>query len=133
MIPILQNYDTSLRRKSETDITYMIVQNNPTNYGGNIGISKNPIKVILTDIGLMGKKSYEKSIPDMYKNSSIRQKLELIKGLMDTDGCADASGGTTYSTSSPQLAKDLQDLIWSIGGKCSISTKIPLPSSVFTS
>lgn len=122
---ILQHYDTSLRRKSETDITYMIVQNNHINYGGNIGISKNPIKTILSDMGLIGKKSYEKAIPDIYKTSSISQKLELIKGLMDTDGCAESGGATTYSTSSPQLAKDIQDLIWSIGGKCSISTKIP--------
>jgi len=61
----------------------------------------------------------DKRIPDHYKYGSISQRKELLAGLMDTDGST-ASGVTYYCTISPALAKDVTDLVRSLGGnaKC---------------
>jgi len=63
---------------------------------------------------------YDKFIPDVYKDSSYNQKLELIRGLMDTNGTIDRNGSISFSTSSLQFTKDFQYLIRSIGGWCKI-------------
>ena len=66
-----------------------------------------------------------KYIPDGYKYAPPEYRLALIQGLMDTDGYADGRGHCEYCTISPRLAKDMQELIWSIGGKATIREKIP--------
>lgn len=76
------------------------------------------------EVGIYNKIHYEKLIPDIYLYStSYRQKLDLIQGLMDTDGYAGKSGEASYTTVSYLLAKQLQYLIRSIGGIASISLK----------
>ena len=37
-----------------------------------------------------------KHIPDIYKFSSVEQRLELLAGLIDTDGCVDKSGRVSF-------------------------------------
>lgn len=66
-----------------------------------------------------------KYIPKGYKYAPPEYRLALIQGLMDTDGYADSRGHCEYCTISPRLAKDVQELIWSIGGKATIREKIP--------
>lgn len=66
-----------------------------------------------------------KYIPKGYKYAPPEYRLALIQGLMDTDGYADNRGHCEYCTISPRLAKDVQELIWSIGGKATIREKIP--------
>lgn len=66
-----------------------------------------------------------KYIPDGYKYAPPEYRLALIQGLMDTDGYADSRGHCEYCTISPRLAKDVQELIWSIGGKATVREKIP--------
>lgn len=66
-----------------------------------------------------------KYIPKGYKYAPPEYRLALIQGLMDTDGYADIRGHCEYCTISPRLAKDMQELIWSIGGKATIQEKIP--------
>lgn len=80
----------------------------------------------LKELGIHGKKSYEKIIPSIYINSGTDQKMNLIRGLMDTDGTVDYRNGTvSYSTTSEILAKQVQEIIWSLGGICKITSKIP--------
>ena len=68
----------------------------------------------LRDLGLLGKYSHEKFIPEEYLYASSRQRFDLLQGLMDTDG----SGGrqARFTTSSPRLADDFRLLIESFGG-----------------
>lgn len=66
-----------------------------------------------------------KYIPKGYKYAPPEYRLALIQGMMDTDGYADNRGHCEYCTISPRLAKDMQELIWSIGGKATIREKIP--------
>jgi hypothetical protein len=79
--------------------------------------NKHPLLVNLRDFKLSGVKSGIKFIPEIYKRSSLSQKYDLIAGLLDTDGYIDPTGNVSLTTVSPELARDFQEIIWSIGGK----------------
>jgi len=77
---------------------------------------------ILNQLGLMNKYSYEKFVPKEYLFNDIDTRLEILKGLIDTDGEVDG-GGYIFSTTSKQLALDVQFLIYSLGGTAKISNR----------
>ena len=73
---------------------------------------------------LYGLKSSDKYISDEYKFSSIEQRYELLQGLFDTDGYISNDSprfSVSYSTTSNRLAKDIQDILFSLGYSCSIT------------
>lgn len=61
--------------------------------------------------------SHEKRIPREYMYGSIEQRYALLQGLLDTDGSISTSDRhhVTFSTSSEQLARDVAELVWSLG------------------
>lgn len=67
--------------------------------------------------------SYNKFIPKEYFHSSKDQRQELFLGLMDTDGSR-FNTGWEYSTTSKQLALDVQQLAWSLGYCAKIKERI---------
>ena len=71
------------------------------------------IRPILRLIGVLG----NKHIPPVYFNASREQRLELLRGLMDTDGCVSKSrgNGCTFVQKSHELARDVLALACSIG------------------
>lgn len=77
----------------------------------------------LTVLGLKGTYSWEKFIPLVYLHADVKSRLELMQGLIDTDGHIDKFGHIQFYTVSPQLAKDVQWLVRSLGGRCSIIVK----------
>ena len=79
----------------------------------------------LKKLGLTGKLSHDKFIPEQYKYSSIADRKQLLQGLIDSDGSVDKKGMLAFYSVSLQLAKDVQWLVRSIGGRCSITTKQP--------
>lgn len=69
-------------------------------------------------------KSYEKFIPrDYLEGTSKKQRLELLQGLLDTDGYQ-AKSYNEFSTTSKQLALDIQQLSWSLGFDCRIKIRM---------
>lgn len=77
------------------------------------------INHIFKELGLHNVLSKFKHIPLEYLLSSVDDRLELLKGLMDTDGCIktfDTKNKVDYSTASNQLAFDVQNLVRSLGG-----------------
>lgn len=60
--------------------------------------------------------SKDKFIPRLYKIGSVRQRLELLKGLMDTDGTVTSKGVAIFCTTSPKLANDVVEIVRSLGG-----------------
>ena len=105
----------------DSNIDYLITRKEGKGYkGGDFG--NNFVKEI-RNLNLFDKKSNNKFIPEKYKTGSLKQKLELLQGLMDSDGTVDKSSHLSYSTISYTLAKDIQEVIWSIGGVCDIKTK----------
>lgn len=83
------------------------------------------LKPKLRKLNLLNKYSYEKRIPEVFKYVSITQRIELLKGLMDSDGTIDKRDSSCeFSTTSYGLAEDIQWLIRSLGGKSmAIKTK----------
>ena len=80
---------------------------------------------IAANLGLSGTLSHTKFIPEIYKSGSAAQKLDLLAGLVDT--CGHVGGnGVTISTSSEQMANDIQEMVWSIGGIASVTYKAGL-------
>ncbi len=77
--------------------------------------------------GLLGLSSLEKFVPRDYLLGTLEERLDLLRGLLDTDGHVIVPGGRTveFSTSSPQLADDLIWLVRSLGGIVSHRQKLP--------
>lgn len=88
------------------------------------GKEKNKVVEALESLGLQGSKSYEKHIPDIYKYNTVDVRLNVLRGLMDTDGTVSKNGFSTvfYSTSS-KLAADVSELVNSLGGKAIVRNK----------
>ena len=78
----------------------------------------------LKKYGLYGHRAEGKFIPPIYLYGSIENRQALLQGLFDTDGTINIRGHMEYDTVSEQLAKDIQWLVWSFGGICTMKTKI---------
>lgn len=76
----------------------------------------------LKDLGLYGTKSHNKFVPDIYKRASVQQRLDLLAGLIDTDGY----NGSNYfeiTLKSKQLIEDIIFIAHSVGLRCTYSEK----------
>ena len=90
----------------------------------NEGNVINEFKKEIIRLGLFNKKSEEKFIPLDYLFSSKEERLELLKGLMDTDGGMENTHAYFY-TSSEKLKEDFTFLCKSLGFKTACTEKQP--------
>ena len=103
--------DLTLRKSTACSIHYSIQHKENGLCKSHIG------KHIIKDLNyynLMGTYSHTKFIPKIYLKSSRQQRLELLKGLMDTDGTV-TGNSYRYSTVSKQLKDDIVYLCRSLG------------------
>jgi phosphate starvation-inducible protein PhoH len=91
----------------------------------SIGVKKNDISEFLKEVNLFGLKSDDKFIPEEYLINNIETRLEILRGLMDTDGSVDKKSGTPlfYSTSE-KLIKGVTFIVQSLGGVVTKKEKI---------
>lgn len=104
---------------------YRIVREDRGHVQGIAGSQPNPLRVALQALGLSGLASDQKFIPTLYLEAGRERRLEMLRGLLDTDGWVERWGSVRLSTSSERLAKDVQALVRSLGGWCSITRKQP--------
>lgn len=83
------------------------------------------IKPILKNLGLYESLSATKFIPKDYLFNSIENRINLLQGLMDTDGYVSKNGRIQFTTVSETLSNNVRELVLSLGGFCLIKTKIP--------
>ncbi len=83
----------------------------------------NPVLNALRELGLSGLLAHQKFVPERYLWASAPDRLALLQGLLDTDGACDPAGQVTYSTASPQLARDVVPLVQSLGGRGSLHVR----------
>lgn len=84
---------------------------------------QNNLKQKFCDYNLLGKKSFDKFIPDAYKYNTVDVRIGIIRGLMDTDGTVKKTGEASFCTTSKQLAEDIIEIVRSLGGRASISSR----------
>lgn len=67
------------------------------------------------------RKRLTKHIPEEYLTASYSQRLELLAGLIDTDGHFDRTKGYYgFSTTEPRLKDDIISLLSTFGWRCSV-------------
>ena len=77
------------------------------------GIRKKTIHSLLRQIGVLN----NKHIPEKYLLGSKQQRLELLQGLMDSDGTISKSGHCSFTSTKKRLANDVRKLLWTLGIK----------------
>lgn len=85
------------------------------------------IKDLIKELNLENTKSRTKFIPDIYKFNSYNVRLDILRGLMDTDGCIGGDGNPTYTSVSKQLA---QDVLW-VGRSLGINGNLVVSENPF--
>ncbi|MFD9222141.1 helicase-related protein [Streptomyces sp. NPDC060064] len=88
------------------------------------GTRRNPVISALRDLGLWGMTSHAKFVPERYKTASIKDRLAVLQGLMDTDGTVDKNGySVSFCSASRVLADDVAWLVRSLGGRARVLPK----------
>lgn len=77
--------------------------------------TENPILKKLDNMGLRGCVAGTKFIPSSYKTASWDDRLNILAGLIDTDGNLKSGKHFEYSTKSEQLANDVSFVAASVG------------------
>ena len=74
------------------------------------------LTTLLRGLGLID----NKHVPKQYFRASKQQRLDLLAGLMDTDGTANANGSCEFTSCSFILAEAVKELLVSLGIKATI-------------
>lgn len=67
--------------------------------------------------------SKDKHIPDEYKFNSRHVRLEVLRGLIDTDGTVNKDGSVVFYSVSKRLCEDVYDVAMSLGIRASVKIK----------
>ena len=79
----------------------------------------NRLTTALRELGLWGKRAWEKSVPEQYLYAPADVRLAVLQGLMDTDGSVSdkrSRGSSEFGSTSEQLVDDVRWLVQSLGG-----------------
>lgn len=108
-----------LRQSRKYD--YRVVDTRPKKGSGE-RYRKSIIRQAVLKAGIAGMKAENKYIPDLYKYGSIKTRLAVLQGLMDTDGSA-GSRTLTFTSTSKKLSMDVRFLVESLGGRATYNIK----------
>ena len=101
-------------------VPYKIRHDSGNNKLINLGVTSgrfgsNSIRNELKALGVWG----NKHIPEIYLHASEEQRLKLLQGLMDTDGCVSKTGNICeFSNTNKAVSDGTAFLIRSLGFKC---------------
>ena len=105
------------------DYDYRIVRGDRGHVPGMAGGQPNCLKRALQSLGLWNLASDSKFVPRIYLEAGREARLDLLRGLLDTDGWVEKWGSVRFSTASAQLAENVAELVRSLGGWCSVFAK----------
>ena len=100
-----------------------IVQSAGAHRAGVAGVTPNGLTDALRHLGLWGCRAEAKFIPEVYLNAPRADRVELLRGLMDTDGWVERRGSMRFCSTSERLARQVADLVRSLGGWCSVRSR----------
>lgn len=79
------------------------------------------LRASLAELGLRGTRAADKFVPTAYTTASVPQRLELLRGLLDTDGSVRKGGGYIFTSISRDLADAVAQLARSLGGSATVA------------
>jgi DNA polymerase III delta prime subunit len=115
---ILFSYDCHLSDRVNV-CDYSIKMNHHSGAMNEKGVVYNPLRKNIDDYGL-AVKSEDKFVPVDYLYNSIDIRLDILRGLFDSDGYVHGSQ-MIYTTVSSRLADNVAFLVRSLGGVASIN------------
>lgn len=77
---------------------------------------------VMRDMGVLS----NKHIPTAYLRASVSQRLELLRGLMDSDGTVTADGRAEFNNTNERLASGVFELVVSLGMKATFRYRAPI-------
>ena len=114
------------KRRHEANYTWDFIQDKLPD-GRDKRVKRPDLSSSLYQDTVFGLKSVDRRIPREYMLGSIEQRLDLLHGLMDTDGTVAVSDGRInicFSTNSVGLSQDVRELAATLGYRTSINTEI---------
>lgn len=89
----------------------------------------NPLYKKLKELNLHDKISYTKFIPEIYKYSSVQDRIDLLSGIIDSDGWVGTAGTIEVKLVNQKLAEEVLYVARSLGIRGEINTKMTKWSS----
>lgn len=138
-----EGYSITIPTVERTNFSRLELPIHPYTLGTLLSDSDTEIdRNIASGLGLTELRVDTKFIPIEYLRSSHEQRLSLLQGIMDTGDVSVQEGGKSvlYTTKSCRLRDDIQQLVWSLGGKCpttshednyNLTISLPTPRDVF--
>ena len=120
----LHDYIRNILQKYSMSYVYIPKNDNHCAYGrlqNKVGVhGKLLLQELLEEYGLYGKKSAEKFIPEDYKYNSEEVRLNILAGLLNTDGSVHIKNRPSISfySNSKQLVDDVAEIARSLGLFC---------------
>lgn len=74
------------------------------------------LRVKLRDLGVLG----DKHVPAQYLRGSVEQRLDLLRGLIDTDGHVNPGGEVEFTSTCKPIADAVVELVRSLGRKAAL-------------
>ena len=87
--------------------------------------SRNPYIAAAKALGVWGVHTHSKRVPPRYLVGTQAERLELLQGLMDTDGCCTTQGHAMFACTSHGLCEDVAEVVRSLGGRAQIRSRRP--------
>ena len=113
------------RIKTTADIfTISEYPSNPDMLTGHVS-ARSIENVQLRNMGMLGKRAWEKELPSSTCFAPVEWRWELLRGLMDTDGHAEPKRCAYYTTTSPKLRDGVAALARSLGCFVTVTNKFP--------
>lgn len=131
--PVLNTQDKEIvdyvRKVVPADVAVLPVRNRQGRYWlkwtkeEEAATKLHPLRVVFTLLGLDKATARSKFIPSIYLEGDIQQRRRLLQGLMDSNGAVLPKRGINFVCQSERLAKDVQELVRSLGGIASLKTR----------
>lgn len=87
--------------------------------GRIIAHDPNPLTAAIVALGLHNVLGKDKFIPEVFLRASVKERVSLLQGLIDSDGHVEATG-LRFCTTSHKLASGVAELVGSLGGVATV-------------
>ena len=98
-----------------------------------VGCKRYEIRGLREDLQKLGmcqsRNAIKKFIPDEYLSASVEQRLQLLAGIIDTDGSRKGESQYVVTTINENIRNGVLQLINSFGWRVSVNTRPPVTSS----